>query len=128
MTPETITIARTGDRPLQFTGALIIAAEAWTGDRGHTLTLYQHPAGFVVTVEYQTNYDHEPYHCAAYTGATIADIAAALQAHDPLVHFRGFPAHRDYREKQARLAANLTASYHAAVSELLADFPETLEA
>lgn len=130
---ETITLPRTGDRPLQFEGDEIASADSrmisgQQANRWHELALYSTESGkYVISVGYRTQWQGELNHDSAIICVDPEAVTEELKRVNPLAHFVGFPSGGQYAEKQARLERDITARFGAAVSELLSDMtPERI--
>lgn len=131
---ESITLTRTGDRPLKFEGEEITTAGGRISggqeqNRWHELSLY-HTAGgkYVLSIEYRTVWQGEIDHAQVTTHGDAEDVTIELKTYSPTAHVIGFPLGDQYAEKQGRLMEGLRARYEAAVSELLASIePEEIE-
>lgn len=131
---EKITIQRTGDRALSFSGDCLAEADTHTTEgfgqsRWHKLALYQTEGGrYIVAVGYRTQWQGELPVDWAWTAADEAEAVRLLRAHDPMAGVMGFPPGRQYEERQERLQADLRLRYDTAVSEVLqAIGPEEVE-
>lgn len=130
---ETITLPRTGDRPLQFEGEEIASADSRMisgkqANRWHELALYSTESGkYVISVGYRTQWQGELGNDTAIICASPEAVTEELRGVDPLAHVVGFPPGAQYAEKRTRLERDITARFEAAVSELLSDMmPERI--
>jgi hypothetical protein len=128
---DTITLNRTGDRQLQFTGEEIATAttretEGYCENRWWELTLYRTDSGRLVgSVAYRTSWRGEHDTDTAYVCDTAQELAETLKKH-PFDHsVRGFPPNKS--DKQARLMASLSACWEHGLTTVLATIePETI--
>jgi hypothetical protein len=130
---ETITLQRTGDRPLQFSGEELAGASSHRHDgacntRWHELTLYRTEAGqYVLHVGYRTRWQGEHDHDAVFTHATPEGVVEEIRSTLPTEHLVGFPPGAQYAGKQARIEHAIGAGYLAAATQVLAALgPEKL--
>ena len=132
---EPVTLQRTGNSPLTFTGELLASAngERQAGkeqNRWHEVAVYRTGGGrYVVSVHYRTRWQGELDHGQAEVAETAAEAAAVLRDYDPCGRVQGYPAGDHYAEKQSRLMADLRARYDTLVSEVLSgeEFAERVE-
>ena len=132
----TITLTRTGDRPLTFEGDQIASANSrWAkgqeSNRWHELCLYETTTNkFVLHIAYRTQWQGELNRDEALILSDIADVAMELRAYDPGAGTATGPVglgYEQFHQKQMKRLDDLRARYESAVSELLADMPERLE-
>ena len=131
---KTITLERTGNRPLQFEGEEIAHSDTqWShgkdASRWHELTLYREKNGrYFLHIVYKTRWKGELENHTVEECGDGERLAEYLQyEYDPTGFLVGYPHGQQFEEKQARLVRDITARYQHAVSELLADLPEVLE-
>lgn len=134
---ETYTLPRTGDAPLKFTGEPIAAScgkrlLGKDNNRWHDLAVYSTESGYVVAIQYGTQWQGESGYDLAAPCRTPAEVRKVLRDHDPTARLGGFPPGDAYADRQARLVADLRARYEQQVSEVLAgageDFAEDASA
>jgi len=123
---DKITLPRTGQAPLRFSGELLRKAdgERLAGrerNRWHEIDIYALADGYAVAIRYRTKWQGELYHDLAEVVQQGGDVARVLAEYDPLAHLGGFPSGPAYAERQAKLEAEVRAVYEALVSEVLAD-------
>lgn len=131
---NTYTLPRTGDAPLRFSGELIAEAdgERQNGreqNRWHELRVYRSAVGgYVVAITYRTRWQGEASRDTVVVRADAAGVADFFRHHDPVAGVRGYPDHEQYRDKQARLLADLKERFEGLVSEVLVgdEFAEDL--
>jgi len=131
---EEITLPRTGDRPLAFTGELLAQEETkwWAGkesNRWHKLALYR-TAGdrWVLAIGYRTQWEGEVDHDEVFVCATAEEAAECLRSTIPTEHLRGFPPGDQWAEKQSRLERDMTDRFLAAASRILKELgPERID-
>ncbi|MBS3949739.1 MAG: hypothetical protein KGZ53_03630 [Peptococcaceae bacterium] len=127
------TLTRTGDRPLQFSGECIAAADGkyhagQEQNRWHEMSVYRTMGGkYVVEVAYRTQWQGEEAHYRAAICETIEEVITSLRSIDPTAHLQGFPPHPSYAEKQTRLKANLRLQLDVLISEVFDSLPEAVE-
>jgi hypothetical protein len=128
---EKITLPRTGNRPLQFTGEQIASAstrqmQGAGENRWWDLTLYRADSGrYAVQIEYNSQWQGEQAHSAALIADTAADIVRRLAEYGWRSRIHGYPRGQDDRQRD--LLQRLGDCWDVAVGELLADVePETL--
>lgn len=129
---QIITLPRSGQAPLQFTGEQI--AESGSRDtqgpcqiRWHELAVYRTDAGkLVLAIEYQTKWqgEHDRYH--AWVCETADNLRARLAAVDPFSDLIGFPPGAQFDAKRHHTEKCLRQCWDGAVSDLLDEFPETI--
>lgn len=127
---QTITLHRSGQAPLQFTGDLLAAAgsrdtQGPCQTRYHDLAVYRTETGkLVLAIEYQTQWQGEHDRAHAWVCETPADLRAQLATIDPLGDLIGFPPGAQFDAKRQHTEKCLRQCWEGAVSELLAGFPE----
>jgi len=126
-----ITLTRSGDRPLVFHGDLIGQVESKRlnekkGSRWYELELYHAWGTFVLSIVYRTTWQDEVDHHEAHILCDPEQVVRVLQTTDPVEWVRGYPPYPNWEKRQAALFLDLRSRYDAAVSELLAGFPEPL--
>ncbi len=129
---DTITLSRSGRAPLQFTGMVIAKASSqqYQGpcqSRWHELTVYRHAdLRLVLAIGYRTQWQGEMDRDEAIICADDAALRDSLAAIDPLADIIGFPPGHQFDEKRAYIEKQLRQCWDAAISELLAQFPECI--
>jgi len=134
-----ITLDRTGDRPLAFSGKEVADAtsklDTDPGNRHwHDITVYKlagKTTGFIVAVAYHTDWETETDHHCAEVCADVKAVAEFLRAYDPLAWFIGPPKGgpgSPQEQRRERLTRDLRLRYEDAVSEALDNLePERVE-
>lgn len=127
---ETQLLKRTGDAPLAFVGELIseVSSKTPNSSRWHEIGIYRTAQGnWVLEIVYRTQWEGElDNHVAlwlTHTPGEMLDIGAALKHYDPTSHVQGYPPNEFYRDRQARLLADMQRRYDDLVTQLL-DSPE----
>ena len=129
---QTITLPRSGQAPLQFTGEQIASADSRDPQgpcqtRWHELAIYRTESGrLVLALEYQTQWQGEHDRSHALVCETPADLLERLATVDPLSDLIGFPPGAQFDAKRLHTEKCLRQCWEGAVSELLADFPEEI--
>lgn len=122
---ETITIKRTGDAPLVFSGEVIAEQSGQWGNgrelnRWFDLRIYSTSGReFVAEASYQTRWRGETDRTDAFVGKAKA-VAAWLTEYDPQNCVEGFPSGESYRKRQEQLLRTICDHYESRVGELLA--------
>jgi hypothetical protein len=137
---QEITVDRTGDRPLAFSGREWASASSYddfepANTRWHEIALYEverAAGGYVVSVAYRTNWDTETDHNAAKLCVDAKNAAEYLRdEYDPLKWFIGPPSAgpgSPQEQRRERLMRDLRLRYQNAVSEVLEKLePERVE-
>lgn len=128
----TITLTRTGNRPIRFDGEQIASASTKAGQgpaesRWWDLALYRTAAGaYVVQIVYDTLWQGDSSRSDVYSCPDAAAVVDAVRSHD---HRRGIHGYHNPGERQERLLRALDAAYQAGITRLLnfAVEPEDLE-
>lgn len=128
--PETYTLSRDGQRPVQFSGEMLAEELGHHNEyqRYYNLALYQaENRRYVVEWHYCSQWTGEQNHYAAETYATMDAAIAALEAFDPTAWVEGFRhliaqgvagAAEHYVPRQAQLERQIRERYQAQVSAL----------
>jgi len=130
---DVITLTRTGQPPLRFTGELLEESDGQIvngkdHNRWHELAVYRTAGSkYVVKICYRTRWDGELDRDQAAIVEKPEAVAFALQDYDPCAPVGGYPAGDAYADKQARLMSDIRRRYDAQVSEILASSPEFAE-
>jgi len=131
---EPITLTRTGQPPLDFTGELVAESDGrFAGDREqnrwHVLRLYKTQGGqYVLDITYRTNWVGEVSHYWAEIVEPNPDYLTTLLAGiDPCEHLAGFPDRPELAHRQAKLETWLRRRFETQVSELIAQVPDLHE-
>lgn len=121
----TIALERTGQPNLIFDGEMIASESGEDAKqkpprwRWHEVGLFRTRSGkMVASIIYRTRWEEEE----DYAIASVIDedeIGEFFSQHDPCAHVLGYPPNDRYREKQARLLADIRARYLGLVSKLL---------
>jgi hypothetical protein len=134
MTMEPITLTRTGQPPLDFTGELVAESNGRVvanreQNRWHDLRLYRTAGGqYVLDITYRTEWVGEvSHHWAEIVEPDTDYLTTLLAGIDPCEHLQGFPDHPDFAHRQAKLEAWLRRRFEAQVSELIAQVPDLHE-
>jgi len=137
MVESMITFPRTGDRPLIFEGERVATASSehlrsdGAATRWHELALYAvNPTKFVLAIGYRTRWQGELENDQAHVFESIEAVRDFLRNHDPcegVTRVRGQDGPGLLRRGEIRRMAELSERFDAAVSELLAQFPEALK-
>jgi hypothetical protein len=130
-----ITLRRTGDRLLQFTGQVIATVSSRNiagteSDCWHEVELYITAGGkYVVAVGYRTGRNGELPNDEAVVLDTEDDVAEYLKNDiDPTEHLAFHQPDLQPREDGERIRKDLTVRYRAAVSRILGSVgPEKIE-
>lgn len=128
-----ITLPRSGQAPLVFVGEMLAESdgERVSGreqNRWHELAVYRTPGGkFVVRIAYRTRWQGELEHNAAEVCQQPREVATVLRDHNPTAAVVGYPTGSGYKDKQARLMADIRGRYEEQISEILASAPEFAE-
>jgi hypothetical protein len=126
---DRIVMSRSGDRPLEFEGELLVEASSGGNDvnRWHELSLYQTSDGsYVLRVGYRTRWEGEADADLALLCRSIDEVAEQLRMTDPLEHLLGYPPGPAYDAKRARLERDMRMRWDLAVSQLMSEFPEKI--
>lgn len=129
---RTITIPRSGQAPLQFTGNQI-----WTSNshdthgpcrsRWHELFAYDTKDGqFVLAIAFFTKWQGEHNRTHAWVCASLGDLCRRLAEFDPFADLIGFPPGAQFDAKRKHTEKCLRQCWEGAVSELLDEFPEII--
>ena len=134
--PELHRVPRTGLPVLEVDGDLAAEASSHIAvnggplqNRWHEVRIYRAYSGKLVGwVRFRTSWQGER-DCDT---AAVFDLPAALtdwlcRDYNPLDHWQGYPPEPHYAERNRRIKEAITAGYRRAVSEALADLPETAE-
>ncbi len=128
---QSYTVPRSGRMPLTFVGEQIAAADGnpgKAGQRWHSLHLLRTTAGkYVLAIAYRSTWRNEPDHYEAHIVDGPPEAEAVLLAYNPTEHVQGWPVGEQFAGKQARLLAEVKASYESLVSELMAKVPAFCE-
>lgn len=124
---NTITLFRSGQRPLRFTGTLLASGDTQTDNgpcntRWWAVEVYQTAGNrYVLALQWRTRWQGEQENDAAIQAETLEEVAAALERQDPLAHLIGFPHSGDgkYAERQRHIEKVLAQSWAALASEIL---------
>lgn len=122
---ETVTLPRTGDRPVRFTGEEVATATSRQSNgpcqsRWYELALYRTDSGrYVLAIGYRSQWEGELPEDRVYVEDSAAAVAAQLQGAIPELPLLAFPPGAQYEEKRAYVAERLRRCYDAAVGELL---------
>lgn len=125
----TITLLRSGKRPLSFVGELLAHADTHrnsgpSNTRWWAVSVYRTAAGrFVLALEWHTRWQGEMACQTAEVHDTLDAVAEALEAHNPLDRLVGFPSGGDgkYAARQAHVETVLRQAWAALVSDLLGE-------
>jgi hypothetical protein len=129
---ENITLNRTGDRPLTFAGELVTHYDTriMAGkehNRWHELAVYRLADGrLVASLGYRTIWDGEVDMDEAQVCSDPEEALEFFKFADSLAGLQGYPPGDHFRDKQARIERDMGARYDAAVSIVMAQFPEIL--
>lgn len=121
---QTITLNRTGDRPLKFAGEMITEADTRENqgpgqNRWWELALYRSDSGkYVLAIEYHSQWQGEHASHTAYVCDDAEDLTEAAKAHPYLAGVSGFPPGHD--DRQQRLEASLKRCWEQGLSGILA--------
>lgn len=131
---DTIDLPRKGNAPLRFRGELLSEADSKTAsgpcqNRWHELKLYRlADGGYVLAIGFRSSWQGEAALDDAIVCQGIDAVRIALQSHDPNGDYEGYPPGEHYDEKRRRLHDAVLRGYQMAVSNLLDEFPEEVEA
>lgn len=133
---NTLTLPRSGQRPLRFTGTLLADGDTKRDSgpcntRWWAVEVYQTEAGrYVLSLQWHTRWQGEQEHDAAFTAESLDEVAALLERADPLTYLIGFPHSGDgkYAERQRHIEKSLTQAWAALVSEILGELDIAEEA
>ena len=123
---DSIIFPRTGEIPLEFTGEIIFTEATDTPgkkkcSRYHQLRLARTAGGsFVAAIGFRATYDGDYDYDWAKVG-TAEEIAAWIKAFDPLCVLLGFPAGKQFEEKQKRLELDIRLRFATAATRLLGE-------
>lgn len=132
---ETLTLERTGQCPLRFSGTLLTTAcgqfvqspkDKPNADY-YTVSIYavaNSPSNYVVAINYTKEFRGTTCH---QTVMRTDDPAATLSEFDPLAVLIGFPPHQQYAERQQMLETRASRQYETVVTAVLREFPETMD-
>jgi len=130
-TPNTtIRLRRSGSADVTFSGREI-ASSTPGGEptRWHELRLYSvGTGGYAAAVAYCTRWQGEIGRDDVYVVPDAPSLVEALEHHDPLAGVAGYPPGEQFREKQARMEADLRQRYADQVSDILRDADITVDA
>jgi hypothetical protein len=130
---DAITLTRTGQAPLRFTGELLEESDGHIQggkdhNRWHELAVYRTNGGsYVVRIAYKTIWQGELDREMAEIVGKPEAVAEVLRDYDPTSHVQGYPPGEHYAAKQARTLDDIRRRYDAQVSEILASAPEFAE-
>lgn len=124
---QSYTFPRAGKRPLAFTGTLVVET---TGHRDNgpcnarwwEIAVYQTESGqFVLIMSWHTNWQNETGWDYAAAFKTADDLAAELEAFDPLSKLVGFPISNDqkYAKRQKFIEDAIIAEWDRQVSTIM---------
>lgn len=126
---EEITITRTGDRPLVFTGETLATASSkydhnanrWHEIAVHTCAMMSGYVGlvYVVVVEWRTTWQGENDHTSAVVLTSENEAVEYLRGIDPLEYLVGFPPGLNYADKQRRVEREIKSRWLRALTEVL---------
>lgn len=130
---KTITLTRTGDRPLRFTGEEVAEATS-RQDQGacqtryYELALYRTDSDrYVLAIGYRSHWEGELPDDRAYIEDSIAGIVETLRSTTPELPLLALPPGEAYADKRAHIEQSVRRCYEQAVTELLADVePESI--
>lgn len=129
--PQTFTLPRTGDAPLEFAGHLRVNV---SGETLHTkpgmvnkdfwtITIFDMPLGTnVVQIVYTKT--HKGIRTQHHTAVITHNVTQALRSYDPLSVLQGFPKFERYAASQAKLEQAARLQYDTLVSLALTDAPD----
>lgn len=122
-----ITIERTGKRPLMFEGELVEEMYGVNGkaNRWHDISVYK-TAGFkfVVVIKYTSNWEGEIGFTTAEIAETPDEVADVLEHHDCTSYVQGFPPiSPEHVRKQEALLKDISLRYKELVSFILSKLP-----
>ena len=125
-----ITIQRTGNRPLVFTGELLaVEPEEWPkGNRWHQLATYRTQGGkYVATCTLFTSWQGENTHYSAEICDSIDSCIDWFRNYPIDTGLAGYPDGEHYKAKQDRLIRQLKLNFDASLADLLQAVPEAAE-
>jgi hypothetical protein len=128
-----ILLARTGGRPVKFTGEAIAQVDGLVHsgreqNRYHSVAVYKTAGGkYVLQIVYRSTWEGEGVHHHVTVHDTIEGVVDEIALYSPLEHFVGYPPHPQFAKKQARLEESLSLRWGALISDLLAQIPEAAE-
>jgi hypothetical protein len=129
------TLTRTGNRPLAFEGEQIAheSTQIVNGkdhNRWHEITLYRAASSkFVIHIAYRTQWQGELDHDDAEAFNNTDEMIEWIRTkYSPGQFVSGFPEGPQFNYKRGRALHDLWDRYHHAVSHLLKEFPEDLDA
>ncbi|MBR9800565.1 hypothetical protein GYB59_02165 [bacterium] len=127
---EEITLQRTGQPPVRFSGKLVAeAAEPlppfekakFDTRRWHELRLYRHQDGrLVLSIAFRSGLETETPNNAVLVCDSEAAVVAALEEYDPTEFLEGFPDTPKFEDRQRRLENRVVGDYEQRVAQLLA--------
>ncbi len=116
---------RTGLRPLEFEGKALASASSRTMggqdySRWHELKLFQHDDGrYIVATAYRTQWQGEHDHDDVIVCNSPEEVEEQIRITSPVQYLVGFPIGEQYRQKQERIEADLSARFAAISSDVL---------
>ena len=123
---ETITLDRTGQVPLRFSGQLLAESESKLDagplqKRWHQIRVYRTDGGsLILAVRFNTLWPNESQTDAAQVCADNSDLVKALSEYDPCSGWQGHPAGaRGAEKKNAILRQTITDAYRRCVGVVL---------
>ena len=123
---ETITLDRTGQVPLRFTGQLLAESESKLDagplqKRWHRIRIYRTNGGsLILAVRFNTLWPNESENDVAQVCADNKALVKALSEYDPCSGWRGHPAGaRGAEKKNATLRQTITDAYRRCVGAVL---------
>jgi hypothetical protein len=120
-----ITLARSGDRPLEFSGEEIAATDSRQQQgpcqtRWYELALYRTDGGkHVVAINYRTQWQGELARDEAHVCESLAEAVEVLRSTIPELPMHAFPPGARFDEKRAHTEGAVRACYESAISVLL---------
>lgn len=130
---DTVTISRTGDAPLRFTGEMIAEADGQSvnrkTNRWYEIVIYKtSDSQYVVSVGYRSQWEGEQQQDYAYVCDSPTQVRHVLRSHEPIQGRIGFPPSPQYEDRQAKLEAELCGQFDTLVSKVLTgeEFAEVL--
>jgi len=132
--PDKITLDRTGDRPLVFSGRWLREGSTrligTTENKPHpdfwTIRIFQvcepdkfNGARYAVAIEYSTTIKKTP--SIQQTVELTSDPSEVMTRYNPLAVLRGFPKAPEYAQRQAYLESSSKLQYGQLVSQMLRD-------
>lgn len=135
--PEEITVPRSAQAPLQFSGTLKTKASSeFINTKPETpnehyweiavYSLANDPARYVVSTAYHKRLKGQVYD--VYTADVTTDVPQALAKYDPLAILAGFPPVERFAVMQQSLQKHCQRQYESLVTTILAEFPVRLDA